>query len=139
MILKPSPNLPCPCNSGLKYKKCCQKYHKGALPANAEHLMRSRYSAYAFGLTEYIIKTTHPDNPDAVIDRERWKEEILHFCIQTQFLSLRIIDFTDKGEEAFVTFEASLSSGLLKEKSRFLYEDGRWLYVDGVFDHSCET
>ena len=30
--------------------------------------------------------------------------------------------------------EQSAGSGLLKEKSRFFKEEGRWLYADGVFD-----
>ena len=130
---KPSPNLPCPCGSGVKYKKCCQKYHKGALPANAQLLMRSRYSAYAFGLADYIIKTTHPDNSDFTPETKQWKEEILQFSQGTEFLGLKVTHFTDGKKEAFVTFEASLSSGLLKEKSRFLKENDRWLYVDGEF------
>ena len=47
-------NSPCPCGSGGKYKKCCQKYHKGALAKDALTLMKSRYSAYA--LNEQGIK-----------------------------------------------------------------------------------
>ena len=130
---KPSPNLPCPCGSKFKYKKCCQKYHKGALPSTAEQLMRSRYSAYAFGLAEYIIKTTHPDNSDYTEACAQWREDIMHFCKGTSFLGLKVLEFTDGEREAYVTFEAALSSGLLKEKSRFLKENGRWLYVDGDF------
>jgi len=130
---KPTQNLSCPCSSGIKYKKCCQKYHKGALPANAELLMRSRYSAFAFGLADYIIKTTHPDNSDYTSNIQQWKNDILIFSKGTSFLGLKIIDFTDGEDEAFVTFEASLSSGVLKEKSRFLKEKGKWLYVDGEF------
>ena len=131
---KASPNLSCPCGSGAKYKKCCQKYHKGALPANAELLMRSRYSAFAFGLADYIIKTTHPDNSDFTDDTKRWKDDILLFSQGTEFLGLKVIHFMDGEEEAYVTFEATLSSGLLHEKSRFLKENGTWLYVDGVFN-----
>jgi len=132
-MLKPSPNLSCPCGSGIKYKKCCQKYHKGALPANAERLMRSRYCAYTFGLADYIIKTTHPENSDYTENTKQWREDILLFCKGTAFLGLEVIDFTDGRDEAFVTFEASLSSGILKEKSRFLKENGRWFYADGEF------
>jgi SEC-C motif-containing protein len=131
---KPSPNIPCPCGSKLKYKKCCQKYHKGALPANAEQLMRSRYSAYTLGLADYIIKTTHPDNQDYTDDIDRWRAEILAFSRHTTFISLSVQSFSCTGEEAYVVFEASLSSGILREKSRFVYTSGRWLYVEGVFD-----
>ena len=131
---KPSPNLSCPCNSGYKYKKCCQKYHKGARPVYAKQLMRSRYSAYAFGLADYIIKTTHPNNSDYTKEKQKWKEEILSFCRHTEFLGLNITESYEEEVEAFVTFEASLSSGLLREKSRFLKEDGKWLYESGVWD-----
>jgi len=93
--------------------------------------MRSRYSAYVLGIAEYIMQTTHPDNCDYTEEKERWKEEILDFCHHTTFLGLTVSDFTDGEEEAFITFEAALSSGILREKSRFLKEDGRWLYVDG--------
>ncbi|MDD2950112.1 MAG: YchJ family metal-binding protein, partial [Sulfuricurvum sp.] len=62
--MKISPNAPCPCHSGEKYKKCCQPYHKGILPSNAQKLMRSRYSAFALELSNYIMATTHPNNPD---------------------------------------------------------------------------
>jgi len=128
-----SPNEFCPCGSKKKYKKCCSIYHKGALPPTALLLMKSRYCAYAAGDSSYIIKTTHPDNPDYTTNIKSWEESILNFSKQTKFLGLEIIDFIDGEEEAFVTFNARLSSGNLKEKSRFLKLHGRWLYVDGKF------
>ncbi len=130
--MKPSPNMLCPCDSGHKYKKCCSKYHKGAFAPNALSLMKSRYCAYAVGDSSYIIKTTHPDNPDYTTDIKSWEASILNFSTETNFLSLEIIDFVDGEEEAFVTFNARLSSGDLKEKSRFLKLYGRWFYADGV-------
>ncbi len=131
---KVSPNIPCPCQSGFKYKKCCQKYHKGAWAPNALTLMRSRYCAYAVGNAGYIIATTHPCNPDYTDNREQWEEDIQHFCDNTAFLGLQIISHEEGEEEAFVTFSASLSSGRLTEKSRFLKTGGRWLYADGTFE-----
>ena len=102
--MKPSSNILCPCGSGNKYKKCCSRYHKGAFAPNALSLMKSRYCAYAIGDSFYIIRTTHPDNPDYTIHRENWNKSILDFSEKTSFLSLEIIDFTDGEEEAFVTF-----------------------------------
>lgn len=131
--MKISSNAPCPCHSGKKYKQCCQPYHKGTIPATALALMRSRYSAYALGLAGYIIETTHPDNPDYTDNTPEWETGIQEFCRGTRFLGLKIIDFTDGPTEAFVTFEANLSHGILKEKSRFLKVDGRWLYESGTF------
>lgn len=53
----------CPCGSGATYKECCRRYHDGELPPTAEALMRSRYSAYSKGLVQYVVDTTHPENP----------------------------------------------------------------------------
>ncbi len=96
--------------------------------------MKSRYSAYATDNADYIIKTTHPDNSDYTEDKTRWRASILEFSQHTDFLKLKIIDFVDGETEAYVSFVAKLSSGELKEKSRFLQVDGRWLYVDGKFE-----
>ena len=35
------------------------------MPPTAEALMRSRYSAYNKGLVQYVVDTTHPENPMA--------------------------------------------------------------------------
>jgi len=126
-----SPNEVCPCGSKKKYKKCCSIYHKGALPPTALLLMKSRYCAYAIGDSSYIIKTTHPDNPDYTTDTKSWEKSITQFTQQTEFLGLEILEFIEGEEEAFVTFNAQLSSGDLKEKSRFLKVGTQWLYMDG--------
>jgi len=95
--------------------------------------MKSRYSAYAADFPDYIIKTTHPDNPDFTTDTKQWRESIRLFIKQTDFLNLKIQEYIQKEEEAYVTFVATLSSGELQEKSRFLKISGKWLYVDGEF------
>jgi SEC-C motif-containing protein len=132
--MKHSPNASCPCHSGEKYKKCCQPYHQGILPSNAIKLMRSRYSAYALNLSRYIIQTTHPNNPDFTDKLDEWKLSIQHFTQNTRFLGLKINEFIDGETVAYVTFEASLDSGILKEKSRFVKENKKWLYESGDFD-----
>jgi SEC-C motif domain protein len=131
--MKISSNSPCLCHSGEKYKKCCLPYHKGILPSNALRLMRSRYSAFVLGLTDYIIVTTHPNNPDYTEDKENWRKSILDFSQNTQFIGLKIDEFIDGESEAFVTFEAMLDGGILKEKSRFLKVEEKWLYESGEF------
>ena len=93
--------------------------------------MKSRYSAYAAGESRYIIATTHPDNPDYREDQKAWREEIDLFCRHTAFLGLEIMASVEVGREATVTFTAKLSTGEMLEKSRFLKEEGRWLYLDG--------
>ena len=57
----------CPCgggDEGLPYSRCCKPYHKGEkYPQDCVTLMRSRFTGYAKGEGEYIVKTTHPENP----------------------------------------------------------------------------
>ena len=95
--------------------------------------MRSRYSAYALHLADYIIHTTHYNNPDFTDDTLVWRDSILEFCHTTRFIGLKILDFTENETEAFVTFEAKLSEGIMREKSRFLKVAGKWLYESGTF------
>lgn len=126
----------CPCHSGKKYDKCCQALHDGAFPENALSLMRSRYSAYALQKAEYIIKTTHPDNPDYNENHKRWNQEILHFCQNTQFQGLEILEVIEGADESYVTFNAHLLQNHhvynLVEKSRFVKNGKQWLYRDGI-------
>ena len=129
--------MKCQCHSGKKYDECCKRYHEGELPDTALTLMRSRYCAYALNLAEYIIDTTHPDNPQYIQDHQQWKESIKEFCNTTDFLGLEIID-TSPGEPfSFVTFKAILAqSGQdtgFTERSHFQKKEGRWLYRNGEF------
>ena len=49
---------PCPCGNGAVYQVCCGPLHNGEREAvTAEELMRSRYSAYAKGLSDYVFRT----------------------------------------------------------------------------------
>lgn len=120
-----------------KIQKCCKVFHDGALPKTALELMKSRYSAFFVHKADYIIATTHSQNQDFTSDIQSWKREILHFSENTQFKKLEIIDFIDGNDESYVTFEATLEQSnqdaSFTEKSRFLKENGRWLYVDGKF------
>ncbi len=132
-MAKFSPNALCPCGSGDKYKKCCSKYHNGALAPTALILMKSRYCAYAVGDSKYIMKTTHPDNSDYTTDTKEWSQSISLFSEHTDFMGLTILEYIEGEEEAFVKFKAQLSSGDLIEKSRFLKVAGKWLYRGGIF------
>ena len=125
------PNDLCPCGSNNKYKKCCAIYHKGAVPKTALLLMKSRYSAYAYNQALYIIKTTHPNNADYTTETKLWKESIEEFSKTTEFLKLKIVEFIEGEEEAYVHFKAKLSSGEMIEKSRFLKVNNAWLYESG--------
>ncbi len=126
-----SVNDPCPCGSGKKYKKCCQIFHKGAMPKDALSLMKSRYSAYAVGDIEYIIKTTDIENPDYTDNLSSWRESISDFSKNNNFERLEIVEYIDNGDNAIVEFKAYISGVVMRERSRFLKRDGKWLYLDG--------
>lgn len=125
----------CPCTSRALYHKCCQPYHQGTLPDNALALMRSRYSAYALGLIDYIVITTHPEHADCSLDAEQWKRELHHFCQETRFDGLKVLDFTAGDEVSYVTFTAYVRQFnrdvSFTEKSLFIKENGKWLYKSG--------
>jgi SEC-C motif-containing protein len=131
--LKISPNAPCPCHSVSKYKKCCSPFHQGKTPLLAQDLMRSRYSAYALGLSRYIIATTHPHNHVFVADTQKWAMELDDYSQNETFVNLVIIDTTQDEHKAFVTFCATLGSGTFTEKSLFEKINGIWLYKSGEF------
>ena len=89
--------------------------------------MRSRYSAYALHLPDYIVATTHPDNPSP-------PGEISDFCLNTQFVGLTILAESEELPFATVTFHAHLTQqgqdASFTEKSLFEKVDGKWLYLD---------
>ncbi|MEA3316286.1 MAG: YchJ family metal-binding protein [Campylobacterota bacterium] len=133
--MKFSVNSTCPCGSGKKYKKCCQPFHKGANPKTALDLMRSRYCAFYLNLPKYIIKTTHPNNPDFSTDIKQWTKDIVEFSTSCEFLSLEILESNSYSPtEATVTFKANiLSNGediSFVEKSQFYKLNNIWLYCN---------
>jgi len=126
---------PCPCDSKMTYQKCCRPYHQGEAAPTALALMRSRYAAYALGLSDYIMATTHRDNHAFMEDKVAWRKDLDRFCRSTSFDGLTIVLFEDGAETASVTFRAYLraagSDVGFSEKSGFAKVDGRWYYKDG--------
>jgi SEC-C motif domain protein len=126
MPMPPPPD--CPCGSGRPLAACCGAYHAGALPADAEALMRSRYSAYVLGNENYLLATWHPDTRPESLDLDREPP--------TKWLGLAIKRHEATGAgQALVEFVARYKIGgrahRLWETSRFALEQGRWWYVDG--------
>ena len=122
--------MKCPCHSGKKYSTCCEPYHlRKKLPEKPEQLMRSRYSAYALNLPDYIIWTTHPKSPLYEKGEAVWRKSIEEFSKTTQFDDLIIEEATD----ITVTFHAILSlqgrDVSFREKSLFEMYEGRWCYT----------
>ena len=135
--MKISGNSFCPCGSMKKFKKCCKIFHMGENPKTALELMKSRYSAFVAHNTAYIMKTTHKQNEDYSNDIKVWEESISNFSEHTDFKRLEIYDFKEEENIAYVTFKATIFQGAIDisfvEKSKFLKEDGVWLYHSGEF------
>jgi SEC-C motif-containing protein len=91
--------------------------------------MRSRFSAFALGLSDYLLASWHPGTRPrelALEDDVIWRR-------------LQIVDVVGGGvhdSNGVVEFRASYrgpgGTGLLHERSRFERVDGRWFYLDGV-------
>ena len=98
--------------------------------------MRSRFSAYALGLTDYVIRTTAPGSPAWSDDRDAWAASIDRFSTATRFAGLRVEPGPNDGARAQVTFHATLSQhghdASFAEQSTFVLRDGLWLYCDGT-------
>ena len=129
------PNEACPCGAGGKYKKCCGPLHRGVkAAATPVALMRSRYTAYALGLVDYVIDTTHPDHPAWNANRATWAAELRAWCDEATFTKLTVHGHGEEDGAGWVSFTADYTaggrSGALAELSRFSRVDGRWLYRD---------
>ncbi len=134
--MKLSPNAPCPCGSDRKLKRCCALFHRGR-PAPPHLLMRARYTAYATGNVDFLIRTTHPAGPQWREDTAAWKIELLEYCRATTFATLEVLghELDEEAGRAHVTFRAELFEGTapvgFTERSLFVREGGRWLYHSG--------
>ncbi len=125
---------PCPCHSGKPYINCCKPFHDGALPESPTLLMRSRYSAYALSLAEYLIKTTHPHSPQYHSDVVAWKEDLKDCGQSHDYYALQIFSEEPGMPIAYVTFKAGIrikeEDLSFIERSEFRFENGMWLYFD---------
>lgn len=134
--------LVCPCSSGLDYSNCCKAYHEGRLPEDALKLMRSRFSAYALNLSDYIIETTHPASKSYQANKFNWRRGISHFSKSSNFERLEVLDFKETEFTAMVTFVAYITQegedASFTERSTFEKVKGRWLYRDGILSQGVD-
>ena len=120
----------CPCLSGLAYEACCGRLHDGtAVAQTAEQLMRSRFSAFAVSDAAYLLQTWHPRTRPATLeldtDRRWYRLDIVSTREGGPFDRAGVVEF-----EAY--HRGVGGAGTQHEISRFVREDGCWLYLDGV-------
>ncbi len=121
-------SVPCPCGGG-EYNACCGHYHQQFNAPDATNLMRSRYSAYVLKLEGYLLATWHSDTRPASLDLA---------ADQSKWLGLEVKNHvSESATRATVEFVARYKiagkAHRLHEISRFIFEENKWLYVDGKF------
>ena len=111
------------------YAKCCGRFvdHVNDTPApDAEHLMRSRYSAFVNERADYLLATWHSSTRPASLD----------FEVDAKWLGLDVRGYdvtgADTAEVEFVArYRVAGRAVRMHERSRFMRENGRWFYLDG--------
>ena len=130
-------SAPCPCGrpagrgktaKALAFGDCCGRWlDGGAVPPDAESLMRSRYSAFVLERAPYLLQSWAAGHRPASIA----------FDEGVKWLGLEVRSHQPTGETtAEVEFVARQKpvhgpAVRLHERSGFVLEDGHWLYVAG--------
>lgn len=129
----------CPCGKTQSYAKCCGLIHQNIqLAKTAEQLMRSRYSAFTKAMGDYLMISHH-----SFTRPMSEKNEIVKWSKSVEWDKLEIIQ-SKKGSvldtEGTVEFKAyffTTNFGIKKrdcihEKSKFVKENGHWVYLEGL-------
>jgi SEC-C motif-containing protein len=143
------------------YAKCCGRFHRhgrggtrdnrssacgDALlllkSARPSEVVRARYTAYAKRVVDFIVASTHPDNPNYVRDVEHWKRTIESNSYDDFLLNQCVILEEEEISEtvAKVKFLAKMTHRETGERTAFVEtstferdpETGAWLYREGV-------
>ncbi len=91
--------------------------------------MRSRYTAYVLGAEPYLLNTWHPDTRPASLNlatdqASKWLGLSVKRCEATG-PDTALVEFVARYKVAGRAYR-------LHETSRFVRENGRWLYRDGT-------
>lgn len=120
----------CPCGSTARYEDCCGRYHAGPqhLQApTAEALMRSRYSAFVLDLTDYLLASWHASTRPSRLEPNEPGLTWLGLDVRRH----TVVDADHATVEFVARNKLAGRAQRLHELSRFVREDGVWLYVDG--------
>jgi len=125
----------CLCGSEKTYGECCAIAHNNIeVVETAEQLMRSRYSAYVIGNIEYLMISHHSSTRP---DKEQ--KDILSWTKSVKWLSLEVLK-SSKGSASDIEgtvefkahFEEDNSKAVIHEDSKFVKENGYWVYLGEV-------
>ncbi|MGL6070150.1 YchJ family protein [Craterilacuibacter sp.] len=126
----PVPADSCPCGSGLAFAACCAPYLNGAAIAySAQALMRSRYSAYVKKDEAYLLGSWHPSTRPECLALD--EDPVKWLGLDIVALEQGVPGDTVGRVEFVARYKVGGRAQRLQENSRFVFEDGRWFYVDG--------
>jgi len=124
---------PCPCGrQDAAYADCCGRLHAGMradgpYAQRAEDLMRSRYSAFVVQDANYLLATWAADQRPPGIEFDvgvKWLGLAIRHCVQHDACHAEV--------EFIARYKPQVGPAVrLHERSRFIFQDGRWRYVDG--------
>lgn len=83
--------------------------------------MRSRYTAFALGNEQYLLDSWHASTRPESIDIDP----------AMQWIRLSILNSDTDRVEFVATYRIQGRAHKLHENSRFIFEHGKWFYVDG--------
>jgi SEC-C motif-containing protein len=93
--------------------------------------MRSRYSAFAVGDRDYLLRTWHPSTRPRRLDLDPGTEWVRLEVLSTTGGT----PFHNEGTVAFrAVHREGAREGALDENSRFVRHGGCWVYLDAIAD-----
>lgn len=120
--------MKCFCGTEKDFDTCCGAIIAGTKKATIpQELMRSRYSAYVKGDGRYLVLSA--------VKESRYDEDvelIEEFSNSVEWLGLEILNALDNLVEFKAFYKDAEGIKMLHEKSRFVLENGLWLYADGI-------
>lgn len=126
-------DMPCPCGRSATYATCCGPLHQafaassGLTAATPEALMRSRYSAFVLDLRDYLLASWHASTRPTELEPPEPGLKWLGLDVKRAAMQ-----DADHGTVEFVArSKLGGRAHRLHEVSRFVRENGEWLYVDG--------
>jgi SEC-C motif-containing protein len=128
----------CPCGSDRAYGECCGPLLAGEREAaDAVALMRSRYTAFATGQAEYLLRTLHATHEGRTEPVDEVLRGLRRACRLLKFRGLAILDSAPpdaqgRAQVLFLArvFEAGKDISFV-ERSDFLHDGAGWRYAHG--------
>jgi SEC-C motif-containing protein len=128
----PRADQPCPCGSKQKYSACCLPILKQEKPAaNAEQLMRSRFTAHVARDYAHLHRTVLETSKEPYVEdpqagpTNNWTRLVIHSHEHGPKPDFSTVDFT-------AYFLENDVERAFHEKAEFQKIDGTWLYTKAL-------